>query len=290
MYSLEEEPMDTYDNDMHWFYRAECGDWHMFGERENRVIEENYCKSWKTFMEYFIDECKYRLDFSEMKQINLTTKQERPINRTLYYSEGHRKVTAPVPSNWKTDLPFQLISLDSDTQECQEVVDMFAETVTNIPIRSIKRIQNTKLWKSFCRKRDQLTLAKQMPIEERKLFHGTSPKNIRSICSANFDLKFVGTHGSVLGKGIYFARHASLSRAYCSTPGSNNGLSPSLSMILARVLVGEYTHGRSGFFEAPSKDRNGTSFYDSCVDNVLYPNVFVVFDSNQVYPEYLIEF
>ena len=61
-------------------------------------------------------------------------------------------------------------------------------------------------------------------------------------------------------------------------------------MILARVLVGEFTLGSAGLGPALPKDLTNTSFYDSCVDRFDHPNIFVVFERDQVYPEYLIEF
>uniref|UniRef100_A0A0E9UIE7 PARP catalytic domain-containing protein n=2 Tax=Anguilla TaxID=7935 RepID=A0A0E9UIE7_ANGAN len=33
-----------------------------------------------------------------------------------------------------------------------------------------------------------------------------------------------------------------------------------------------------------------TSFYDSCIDDFNYPKTFLIFNSNQIYPEYLIQF
>ncbi|XP_035280292.1 protein mono-ADP-ribosyltransferase PARP11-like isoform X2 [Anguilla anguilla] len=289
----DEECMDIFEEDMRWLYLAESGEWHMFDENPsekctvtNREIERNYCRNWDGFMEYSMDNCIYILDFSEMKLTNLDTGKEQPVKRQS--TPGHRS-PYPVPSHWEKDFPFQLIPLDSSTEECKEVVKRFAETVSDT-IRSIKRIQNLKLWESFCRKKAQLTLIKQMPIDERRLFHGTAHTNIWSICAANFDLKFVGRHGSVSGKGIYFAKYASLSKVYCDTPVKRDGILPSQTMIMARVLVGEYTQGHSGMHQTPPKDTTMTSFYDSCVDYVSDPNVFVVFDSNQVYPEYLIEF
>lgn len=61
-------------------------------------------------------------------------------------------------------------------------------------------------------------------------------------------------------------------------------------MFLARVLVGEYTVGHPMYCRPPSKDASFTNFYDSCVDDMANPKIYVVFDSNQIYPEYLIEF
>ncbi len=64
------------------------------------------------------------------------------------------------------------------------------------------------------------------------------------------------------------------------------------SMFLSKVLVGCYTQGSSGLRKPPPLDPNDPygKAYDSCVDNVYDPRVFVVFDSAQCYPEYVIEY
>ncbi|XP_036374321.1 protein mono-ADP-ribosyltransferase PARP11-like [Megalops cyprinoides] len=199
-----------------------------------------------------------------MKQINITTGKQRPIKR--------------------------LNPLRRDTKECEDIMKRFMETMPDFPIKSIQRIQNLHLWELFCRRREQLGRLKQMNLEERMLFHGTDFGNVRSICSSNFDLKLAGRHGSVYGKGIYFARNASFAHKYCKSTDSWKGMQPLKAMFLARVLVGEFTLGEGRFCSPPSKDKTRTSFYDSCVDEFFHPNIFVVFDSSQIYPEYLIEF
>ena len=60
-------------------------------------------------------------------------------------------------------------------------------------------------------------------------------------------------------------------------------------MFMAKVLVGEFTAG-SRNLKTPPKKGNGTDLYDSVVDNILNPSIFVVFPDNQSYPEYLICF
>ncbi len=64
------------------------------------------------------------------------------------------------------------------------------------------------------------------------------------------------------------------------------------SMFLSKVLVGCYTTGNSGLRKPPPLDPNDPygKAYDSCVDNIYDPRVFVVFDSAQCYPEYVIEY
>lgn len=60
-------------------------------------------------------------------------------------------------------------------------------------------------------------------------------------------------------------------------------------MFLARVLVGEFTNGLSTYARPPPKDSQAT-FYDSCVNSVQDPSIFVIFEKHQIYPEYLIKY
>ena len=62
-------------------------------------------------------------------------------------------------------------------------------------------------------------------------------------------------------------------------------------MYIARVLVGKYTKGKEGLIVPPPIDENNqTVCYDSVVDNVAKPLIFVIFYDYQSYPEYLITF
>ena len=61
-------------------------------------------------------------------------------------------------------------------------------------------------------------------------------------------------------------------------------------MFLARVLTGEYTRGQNRHIEPPPKSTDNKDLYDSSVDNVHNPQIFVIFHDTQAYPEYLITF
>ncbi|XP_034019210.1 protein mono-ADP-ribosyltransferase PARP11 [Thalassophryne amazonica] len=314
----EIEDMDTSEVNWCWFYLAECGAWHMFQVDPsptctvtNAQIEEFYSRNQHGVLEFFTAKYLYKLDFSAMRQINVATGNHRPIKRSIQSATDFRficdNLALPVPCHWErinADEPYQLIELARNTYEFKEVVKLYERTMDN-PIKSIMRIQNLHLWEFFCRKKTQLQKIKRtLNIEERMLFHGTGFSNIQAICTFNFDWRLTGSHGDVYGKGSYFARDAKYSSKYCFTTGKHNstlkkhGLAPPIfaseptykSMFLARVLVGEYTVGHPMYCRPPSKDSTYTNFFDSCVDDVVNPKIFVIFDGNQIYPEYLIEF
>ena len=61
-------------------------------------------------------------------------------------------------------------------------------------------------------------------------------------------------------------------------------------MFLARVLVGEFVRGNASFVRPPAKEGRSNVFYDSCVNSVSDPSIFVIFEKHQVYPEYVIQY
>ena len=87
---------------------------------------------------------------------------------------------------------------------------------------------------------------------------------------------------------MYFALQASYSARSTYSPPDTNGFR---YMYLVKVLVGEYTKGKQGILTPPVKKANNvTDTYDTVVDNVDNPGIFVVFYDWQCYPEYLITF
>ena len=89
------------------------------------------------------------------------------------------------------------------------------------------------------------------------------------------------------GKGVYFAQDASYSARDQYSPRDTNNHK---CMFLAKVLVGDYTIGNSNCITPPPKSVNGLELYDSVVDNVKNPSIFVIFADAQAYPDYLITF
>ena len=129
--------------------------------------------------------------------------------------------------------------------------------------------------------------SKKTFINEKRLFHGTSPSAVGAICKQNFDWRLHGKNATKYGEGSYFASNAWYSDAYATQDDNSSQF-----MFVAKVLVGSYTIGQSSYRRPPQKDpRNPTSdLYDSCVDDTSSPSIFVLFDTDQFYPEYIIEY
>ena len=128
---------------------------------------------------------------------------------------------------------------------------------------------------------------KRIFLNEKRLFHGTSPETVEAICKQNFDWRLHGKNATVYGEGSYFALNASYSDAYAKEDTSSCRF-----MFVAKVLVGSYTKGHSSYRRPPQKDPSdpASDLYDSCVDDKSNPTIFVVFDTDQFYPEYIIKY
>ena len=61
-------------------------------------------------------------------------------------------------------------------------------------------------------------------------------------------------------------------------------------MIQARVVTGDWCQGDSSLKAAPYKPGSRTEQYDSVVDNIKNPTMFIVFNDTSAYPEYIIKF
>ncbi|XP_040295224.1 protein mono-ADP-ribosyltransferase PARP11 isoform X1 [Bufo bufo] len=312
------EDMDVSETQWGWFYLAECGKWHMFETTStaycsisSQEIEQHYKANPHASVNFRTMKFNYTLDFIGMKQTNLCTGKQRPVKRAPFSISAFSYIcdngSIPMPSHWEhvnNSEPYQLIPLIKCCNEYNEVANLFGDSMDKNRIANILRIQNLDLWEFYCRKKAQLKKKKGLSqIAEEMLFHGTSNEFVNAICIHNFDWRINGIHGAVYGKGTYFAKNASLSSQYCKNTGKHgptlklHGVTSDCfqffskkSMFLARVVVGEHATGDSKYIRPPSKDGSLTNLYDSCVDNPFSPLIYVIFDSNQIYPEYLIHF
>ncbi|NXC14902.1 PAR12 polymerase, partial [Corythaeola cristata] len=183
------------------------------------------------------------------------------------------------------DIGFKLVELSYTSHEYGKIKRLFEKTMKDYCIQQLQRIQNPTLWQVFQWQKEQMKkLNKLKSVDEWLLFHGTSRFHMPTICEQNFDWRICGTHGTVYGKGSYFARDASYSHTYCSS------LSGRYSMFVAHVLVGDFVQGKPKYLRPPPRPGNSNRLYDSCVDDPTDPSIFVIFEKQQIYPAYILEY
>jgi len=131
-------------------------------------------------------------------------------------------------------------------------------------------------------------LLNQQQVNEKKLFHGTCSENVETICEKNFHLRLHNKNKRPkLGQGTYFAVNAVSSHSHAKRDSDLFQY-----MFLAKVLVGYYTKGHPSYQSPPPKDFSNvdTLLHGSCVDKIANRTIFVVYDTNHFYPEYIIEY
>ncbi|NXK54094.1 PAR12 polymerase, partial [Chauna torquata] len=183
------------------------------------------------------------------------------------------------------DVGYKLVELSYASSEYRKIQRLFEKTMKDYNICRLQRIQNPTLWQVFQWQKEQMKkLNKSKWVDERLLFHGTNPSHVPAICEQNFDWRICGTHGTMYGKGSYFARDASYSHEYCSSRSGH------YSMFVAQVLVGKFVRGDSEYLRPPPRPSNPNRLPLTCVDDPDDPSIFVIFEKYQIYSAYILEY
>ncbi|NWU49752.1 PAR12 polymerase, partial [Dromas ardeola] len=293
-----------------WYWKNDQGQWIEYGEEGEKssvnapssaIIENLYLADPDATISFQAGLHHYQLNFKDMTQTNIAFKTRRRVCRRPKFvssedvqkiKKGQRDSSIPnqaCPTHWDQsalpELGYKTVELSNTTPEYDKIKQLFHQTMKGYNVLKIWRIQNPSLWKVFQWQKELMKRENGgKEVNEKLLFHGTKISFVESICIHNFDWRICGSNGTNYGKGIYFARDASYSHAYCQPAVKIN------TMFVARVLVGDYVKGNSAYVRPPTKSVDGLRFYDSCVDDELNPSIFVVFEKYQIYPEYMIDY
>lgn len=151
-------------------------------------------------------------------------------------------------------------------------------------VLQICRIENHRMFTVYKSCKDEMEREHGPGFRnERILWHGTSADVLSNIYRGGFNRSYCGKNATAYGDGVYFATALSYSASSTYSPPDSSGQK---YIFQCRVLTGHFVQGQSGLKEPPM--RTAELRYDSVVDNVTNPNMFVIFKDMQVYPEYVI--
>ncbi|XP_070541078.1 protein mono-ADP-ribosyltransferase PARP14-like isoform X2 [Ptychodera flava] len=272
-----------------WMYLSDGEQFDEYDDEIIGIIEQARVEN-RRDVEFEIQDGKYRIDFRTMKEIDLDDMSTVPVRREL------REAGVPLPSNW-VDMTqhgnFRKETLDPKTTEYQGVEQAFKQTLQpgyNLTkIVRIERLQNIQQYRQYVILKQTLDAKNRKGTKnEKTLYHGTSADSVDKISKKGFNRSFAGKNATLYGAGTYFAVNSELSARSIYSPPDANGYK---YIYQAKVLTGEYTVGSQNMLVPPSKNPNDpTDCYDSVVDNMQNPEIFVVFNDAVAYPEYLIVF
>lgn len=177
----------------------------------------------------------------------------------------------------------------------------------------VERVRHPLLQQQYELHRERLEQrCEQRPVEH-VLYHGTSVPAVPEICAYGFNRSFCGRNGepagswvprgrglcgpgaltpaiwpagTLYGQGVYFAKRASLSVQDRYSPPDTEGHK---AVFVARVLTGDYGQGHPQLRAPPLRaPGHGLLRYDSAVDCLRQPSIFVIFHDTQALPTHLI--
>nr|XP_015195773.1 PREDICTED: uncharacterized protein LOC102687816 isoform X2 [Lepisosteus oculatus] len=225
-----------------------------------------------------------------LEEIRLSEVRQSIYRNSLNLLEkGHSEVEAySLPPYWDSmnGSTFLKVALRPDSKEYQVVRELFNETANAYTVTKIERIQNLFLRRAYELKWQHMKQKNgQDHVREKFLFHGTQKAACSSIEKSGFNRSHSGQNGTACGSGVYFAVEAQYSTNHAFSRPERDG---SKCMLLARVLTGFYTSGRLHMKVPPLRSLHDS--YDSLVDNLYNPTMFVIFHDDQAYPDYRIVF
>mmetsp|Transcript_7196 Transcript_7196/g.9642 ORF Transcript_7196/g.9642 Transcript_7196/m.9642 type:complete len:841 (+) Transcript_7196:34-2556(+) len=201
----------------------------------------------------------------------------------------------------------QYVDVDQSSSDWKKMEKKIKEALPNACLFSLQRIQHPLLWSHYDRQWRLLSLKNSGQCNEKWLFHGTSTTSPEDILRSEEGLDNRLSRNGSWGRGIYFAESAGYSAPnFCFQKTDDSG-NKFYQFFCCRVALGrskEFSQYHMDLTLPPylsddepdlKKDKGkpeniiqGHVRYDSVTGVSQGSNVFVVYKSDQVYPEYLI--
>uniref|UniRef100_A0A8C3R8Q2 Poly [ADP-ribose] polymerase n=1 Tax=Cyanoderma ruficeps TaxID=181631 RepID=A0A8C3R8Q2_9PASS len=281
----EESKAELLHNLVEWRYPGSNDSFVAFDKPTNMQLEHAKIAK-KLHLNIKIKNKNYKVD---LKSLKATDDQGKTITLQRVIKDEEMQ-SIELPKEW-TDMQneqVKVVKLKPSHPEYTAVEKMFRTTCPDFTIEKIERIQNRILWQTYQLRKKFICKKNKNQNNEKLLFHGTAASSLRLINSTGFDRGYAGKNAAAFGNGTYFALEARYSAQNTYSIPDANGKK---HMYLARVLTGQFCAGKQGLKAPPPKNSaDPTDLYDSVVNDESHPAVFVIFNDNQAYPQYLITF
>ncbi|CAI9714770.1 protein mono-ADP-ribosyltransferase PARP14-like [Octopus vulgaris] len=242
----------------------------MFSDKKNAKLERAYLQKKK-----FLDWNKIKYDFQKMS-FRLGGREFKIKRKQILKEE-------PIPDTWSPMEDGELIKIVpvKNGPEYDDIEATFRQNLPSYRIIKIERIQNKTLYHGYqALKRKFEVENPNITNEVDGLWHGTAEGSIEGINKSGFNRSYCGKNATAFGNGVYFARriHYSANDKY-SVPDANK----TKRIYKCSVLVGRMMQGHRRLKVLQDS-------YNSAVDDIQRPRIYVVFHDFQAYPNYLITF
>ncbi|XP_029939921.1 protein mono-ADP-ribosyltransferase PARP15-like [Salarias fasciatus] len=211
----------------------------------------------------------WTVDLNSMEATNLTVRESRKLKRL----ENLPDFTMPL--YWDSMAPgekVKVVAVPPSSAEYRALKSAFRKTESKT-VMKIERLQNIYLRRAYEVQKKHISEKNKQDggARAKLLYHGSTKDSCNSITETGFNRRFCGQNA----------------QPQYSKPAEDS----SQVMFVARVLTGICTQGDSSMNVPPPRDsRRPHDRFDSVVDQMDKPQMYIVFHDNQSYPDYLITF
>ncbi|XP_042301492.1 protein mono-ADP-ribosyltransferase PARP9 [Sceloporus undulatus] len=208
------------------------------------------------------------------KQEPLTTDGASGHLDAYPHQEGHAEMT--------NKYCYQVTPIESYLQEFKDKERQLEKA--GLRVLKIEKICNPLLESAFQRiKRKTEGKNTGMPVCHR-LYHCVPAQYCSLVCKTGFQ-KTYSSQDQKYGAGIYFNKNP---RSLVATTKEKCEMDHLICLFEAEVVTGSYTRGSRSYVAPPSLSASSMKLYDSVVDDIHNPEIFVIFNREQALPLYLL--